>query len=124
MKYEVREAEKINNGEFHVEVRYQPVDIFQTFIKSVNAESERLKEKADKGEGYRGTIDEINAQMKEEFLNNSCKLFEEAYSTMEFGKEKTVVLSVVKGDDGLYELKNAEIAQFLQKILGIDEIQD
>ncbi len=123
MKYEVHEAEKVKKGEFRVEVSYQPVNIFQTFIDSVEAESKRLNEKVEKGE-YRGTIDEINAQMKEEFLSNSCKLFEEAYNTMEFGEKKTVVFTVVKGDDGLYELENAQIAQFLKKILGIDEIQD
>lgn len=123
MKYEVQEAEKVSNEEYHVTVTYQPSDIFRKFIISIQNEEARLDEKVENGE-YRGTEDEINAKMKEEFLNNFCDLFETAYNTMEFGEEKTVVLKVVKGSDGLFKLENAGITEFLTKILGLDEIQD
>ena len=123
MKYEVQEAEKISDEEFQVPVKYQPSDILQKFIVSVTAEAQRLNEKVENGE-YRGTLEEINTQMKEEFMNNSCDLFEEAYNSMEFGEEQTIVLKVVKGEDDLYELEESAITEFLVKILSLDAKED
>lgn len=123
MKYEVQEAEKISDEEFQVPVKYQPSDILQKFIASVTAESQRLNEKVENGE-YRGTLEEINTQMKEEFMNNSCDLFEEAYNSMEFGEEQTIVLKVIKGENDLYELEESAITEFLVKILSLDAKED
>ena len=123
MKYEVQEAQKVSDEEFDVPVKYQPTDILQQFIASVGAESQRLSEKVENGE-YRGTLEEINAQMKEEFLNNSCDLFEEAYNNMNFGEEQTIVFKIKKGEDGLYKLEESAITEFLTKILSLDVKED
>ena len=122
-KYEVQEAEKVSDKEYHVPVKYQPTDIFEKFETSVVEESQRLNEMANNGEKYRGNLDETMAQIKEDVLNNSCALLEEAYNNMQFGEEQTMVLTVKKGESGLYELETGAITEFLKKILSIDEIQ-
>lgn len=123
MKYEVQEAEKISDTEYQVPVAYQPSDVLKLFIASVQEESQRLSEKVENGE-YRGTLEEINAQMKSDFMNNSYALFEEAYNNMQYGEEQTMVFKVVKGESGLYELESTAISEFLTKILGLGENQD
>lgn len=121
--YEVQEAEKISNEEYHVPVTYQSSDIFKKFITSVAEETQRLQEKVDNGE-YRGTLEEINLQMQEEFLNNSYTLFEEAYKTMVLGEEETMVFIVRKDENDLYAISENGIGEFITKIMCLDEIQD
>ena len=123
MKYSVQEAEKVSDNEFHVPVTYQPSNVLQLFVVSAAGEIERIKEKNDRIE-YRGTLEEIEAKMNEEYLTNCCTLLEEAYNNMEYGKEQTVVIKVIKGEDGLYKLEESAITQFLVKILSLDAKQD
>jgi hypothetical protein len=123
MKYSVQEAEKVNDNEFHVPVTYQPSNVLQLFMASATGEIERIKAKNDKIE-YRGTFEEIEAKMNEEYLTNCCTLLEEAYDNMEYGKEQTTVFKIVKGEDGLYKLEESAITQFLVKILSLDAKQD
>lgn len=122
-KYSVQEAEKISDNEFHVPVTYQPSNVLQLFVASAAGEIDRIKAKNDKIE-YRGTLEEIEAKMNEEYLTNCCTLLEEAYNNMEYGKEQTVVIKVIKGEDGLYKLEESAITQFLVKILSLDAKQD
>ena len=123
MKYSVQEAEKISDGEFEVPVTYQPSNVLQLFISSATSEVARIEQKKEKGE-YRGTYDEIEAQMKAECISNWCTMLEEAYNSMEFGEEQTVVLKVVKGEDDLYELEASAVTEVLKKILNLDVKQD
>lgn len=123
MKYDVQEAEKVSNEEYRVEVKYQTTDIFQRFVTLVNEESARLKGLVEKGE-YKGTVDEINAKMQADFMNNSYALLEQAFEAMEYGEEETVVLNVKKGENDLYSLSEEEITQFITKILNLDGNQD
>ena len=124
MKFEVQEAEKISNEEYRVPVNYQTTDVFQKFVVSVNEEAARLKALAETGDEYRGTLEEINAQMQTDFLNNSYTLLEQAYENMEYGEVETVVFDVKKGENDLYSLSEEEIMQFITKILNLDEKQD
>lgn len=123
MKYSVQEAEKVSDNEFHVPVTYQPSNVLQLFVTSAAGEIERIKAKNDKIE-YRGTLEEIEAKMKAEYLTNCCTLLEEACDNMEYGKEQTVVIKVIKGEDELYKLEESAITQFLVKILSLDAKQD
>lgn len=123
MKYSVQEAEKIRDGEFEVSVTYQPSNVLQLFISSATSEVTRIEQKKEKGE-YRGTFDEIEAQMKAECITNWCTMLEEAYNNMEFGEEQTVVLKVVKGENDLYQLEESAITDVLKKILSLDAKQD
>lgn len=123
MQYKVKSAKKTGNGKYEVTVEYRASDIIRRFVESTSEETARLSEKVENGE-YRGTLEEINAQMQAEFLTNAYPLLESAYQSMEFGETKAVVLTVEKGESGLYELGKTDITEFLTKILGLDEIQD
>lgn len=123
MEYSVQEAEKIKDGEFDVPVKYQPSNVLQLFVTSATSEVARIEEKKEKGE-YRGTFEEIEAQMKAECLTNWCTMLEEACNSMEFGEEQTIVLKVIKGEDDLYELEESAITEFLVKILSLDAKED
>lgn len=123
MKYSVEEAEKVSDGEFQVPVKYQPSNVLQLFITSAKNEVALIEEKKEKGE-YRGTFEEIETQMKTDYLTSWYTCLDEAYSNMQFGEEQTMVFTVKKGESDLYELENSSITEFLTKILGVDEIQD
>lgn len=123
MKYTVQEAEKVSDNEFRVPVTYQPSNVLQLFVTSAASEVERIDAKKEKGE-YRGTLEEIEAKMKAECLTNWCTMLEDAYDKMEYGKEQTVVIKVIKGEGELYKLEESAITQFLVKILSLDVKQD
>ena len=124
MKYKVGEAEEVGEDEYRVPVKYQASDVYLKFIASVQEERQNRLEQVEKG-AYQGeTLEEVIAQMEAEVLNNSCDLLGEACKTMEFGKEETMNFTVKKGENGLYQLEEGEIAEFLIKIMSLDAIQD
>ena len=122
MKYEVVEAKDSKDGGYEVTVSYKPVNIFNNFITKIGEENARLTEKVENGE-YRGTLEEINGQMQKDFLTNAYTLFEECYKGIEYGKEETYVFKIMKDADGMYDLEEAQISEFITKILNLDEIQ-
>ncbi|MEG0107551.1 MAG: hypothetical protein RR705_01680, partial [Lachnospiraceae bacterium] len=73
LKYEVKQADKINKSLYEVKVEMQPADVFQTFQAAVKTESEKLVTKAKNGE-YKGTEDEITQQMEKEFVDHAYQL--------------------------------------------------
>lgn len=117
MKYEVQEAEKISDDEYKVPVKYQPTDVFAKLQSLAEKESVRLTEKMQKGE-YRGTTEEINKKMQDEFASNFPTMLEEAYKTMEYKEEQTMDLVVKKGESGLYILDGTQTSEFIKKIIG------
>lgn len=123
MEYSVQEAEKVSDDEFNVPVTYRPSNVLQLFITSATSEVGRIEEKKEKGE-YRGTYEEIQAQMQAELLTNWYTMLEEAYQNMELGEEQTIVLKVVKDENGLYELEESAITKILAKILSLDVKED
>lgn len=123
MKYKVNEAKKISRKEYEVRVTFQPVDIFQLFVAEIQAESGRLMQKAENGE-YKGTKEEINAQMQEEFLNQSYELLKKSYQNMQYGEEETMVFKVVSDEKNVFSVQEQEISALITKILRLDEIQD
>ena len=122
MKYEVKEAKDSKDGGYEVTVSYKPANIFTNFIAKIGEENARLTEKVENGE-YRGTLEEINSQMQKDFLTNAYTLFEESYSAIEYGEEETYVFTIVKDAEGMYDLDEAKISEFITKILNLDEIQ-
>ena len=122
MKYEVVEAKDSKDGGYEVTVSYKPANIFNNFITKIGEENARLTEKVENGE-YRGTLEEINGQMQKDFLTNAYTLFEECYKGIEYGKEETYVFTIMKDADGMYDLEEAQISEFITKILNLDEIQ-
>ena len=122
MKYEVKEAKDAKDGGFEVTVSYKPANVFTNFIAKIGEENARLTEKVENGE-YRGTLEEINSQMQKDFMANAYTLFEESYSALEYGEEETYVFTIVKDAEGMYDLDEAQISEFIVKILNLDEIQ-
>lgn len=123
MQYNVKEAEKLSAKEYNVPVEFQTMNVFSTFIELVQEESVKIKEKVEKGE-YTGTVEEINAQMQEEFLNNSYTCLAQAYQDVRYEVKETMIFKVVKNEDGLFVIDENQIHDFIEKILGLDEIQD
>lgn len=123
MKYNVLEAEEINRKEYDVKVEFQSADVFQQFVKAVNEESLRLKEKAERGE-YKGTKEEINKQMQEEFLNNSYEALKKAYQNIQYGEAETFVFKITSDDKNVFSVDDNDISLLITKILRLDEIQD
>jgi len=123
MQYRVGEAEKISRTEYNVPVQYQTMNVFPTFIDLVQQESEKIKEKVEAGE-YQGTLEEINKQMQDEFLNNSYICLRHAYREVRYEAKETMIFKVTKNDDGLFVIQENQIHDFTTKILGLDEIQD
>lgn len=123
MKYNVEEAEKINRKEYHVPVEYQTMNVFPVFIELVQGESQKIKDKVEAGE-YKGTLEEINVQMQEEFLNNAYECLNQAYIEVTYEEKETMIFTVKKNEEGLFEIEENQIHDFTTKILGLDEIQD
>lgn len=122
MKYQVNEAEKISRKEYDVSVEFEPADVFPQFIASIQTESENLKQKAENGE-YKGTKEEINVQMQNEFLNRSYELLEAAYKNMQYKDTETIVFKVKSNEKNVFSMNEEEISALITKILRLDEIQ-
>lgn len=124
MKYDVKEAEKISRKEYQVPVEYQTTDIFPNFVTAVAGEHARLQEKVDKGEYQGATQEEIQAQIQADFLNNSYELLHTAYEGAQYAEPETMIFTVKEDENGLFTLDEAQIYEFITKIMGLDEIQD
>lgn len=123
MKYKVHEAEKIDWKQYDVAVEFQPSDVFHRFVKGVREESDALMKKVENGE-YKGTKEEINAQMQEEFLNRSYEILKESYQNMQYGDAETIVFQVKSNENHVFSADENEISLLITKILRLDEIQD
>lgn len=125
MKYNVKEAEKINSKEYHVEVEYQSVDVFQRFSTAVATESVRLQEKVDKGE-YKGSLEEINQQMKDELLANAYGFLKTSHEQMQYAEQQSVTFIIKKNEEGLFTISDEEMSmtEFVKKIMGLDANQE
>lgn len=123
MKYETVSVEKISKDEYDVKVSYQPADVFLKYIEYINLESQKITDKVEAGE-YKGTVDEINAQMENEFIASAYTLLEQAYTDMEFGEASEMEFVVKVGATELYQLREDELQELMVKIMRLDEIQD
>lgn len=123
VKYEVKQANQINRREMEVPVEYREVDIFTNFVREVKEESVLFLAGAENGI-YKGTKEEISAQMQTEFLNRSYELLKEAYENAEYGEAKVMIFKVTGDKKNVFSVDEAQISEFIAKILRIDEIQD
>lgn len=123
MKYEVKDSEKAGDGVYRVSVQIQSSDVLQKMKTLLEAETERIYAKMEAAE-YQGTLAEIEKQMKKEYADSVPSILKKAYETMEYQTAETVVLTVKKGDNGLYGVDGAELNDFIVKILGLTTNQD
>ena len=120
MKYEIKSAKNAKDGGYQVTVSYQPSNVFVNFIAKISEENARIVEKVQKGE-YRGTLEEINNQMQQDFLTNAYTILEECYKTNDYGKEETYIFTIEKDGKGMYDIREEQISEFIKKILDLDE---
>lgn len=123
MQYNVKEAEKINSSEYRVPVEYQTMNVFSKFIELVEEASNDIRDKVEKGE-YQGTLEEINAQMQKDFLENAYLCLRHAYREVRYEFKETMIFKVSKNEEGLFVIDESQIHEFTTKIMGLDEIQD
>lgn len=123
VQYEVKPASQINQREMEVPVEYREVNIFPNFVRTVREESVLFLAGAENG-AYKGTKEEISAQMQTEFLNRSYELLREAYENAEYGETKVMIFKVTGDKKNIFSVDEAQISEFIAKILRIDEIQD
>lgn len=122
LEYEVTKSTKVKDGEYHVTITYKKTDVMKKLQELAKQENEIVREKANKGDPeYRGTGEEIDAKMRKEFAEKIPEMLEEAYKTMESGKQETMTLTVKKQENGLYTV---DIGKFLIKIMDLSAKQD
>jgi len=123
MKMETSEATKISRKEYHVSVSYEQVDVFQRFTELVPTEKARIEQKVQNGE-YKGTLEEINQQMQDEYLVNCYELFKKAFEEMQVTEKGSMVFVVKENEDGLFGIDDSLRTELIIKIMGLDENQD
>ena len=121
MKYRIDEAQENGRGKYRVPVIYHPVNLFPSFVEKLKEEAEQIEADAEAGK-YEGTDEEIQTHMLLDYMTHSYGFFEDAYLSMEYGDEETFIFHVKKGENGIPELEEEEIQEFIRKIMMLDKI--
>lgn len=124
MKYKVKTVEKVSKDEYKVTVEYQAANIFGTYMELAAQEAGKLLDKAQSGGEYRGTPEEINAQMQQEIIANDYTVLESAYQNVQYGEKDTFVFTVKRSESEAFALDSAALSEFLAKIMNLDAKQD
>lgn len=121
MRYQIGETEKEDADTYKVEVKYHPVNIFSLFIESVSALSTELEERMESGY-YEGTKEEQEQSMLTDYLESAYVLLGESYLRMEYGEEETFTFTVTRSGTDMPVLDEKEINEFIECILGLDNM--
>lgn len=121
MRYQVGEGKKKNGSIFEVEVQYEPVDVFTTFIPKLQQEADRIEQAAKNGK-YEGTDEEIQQAMMSEYLINSYELLKESYIEMDYLEKETYTFTVTKEGRDSLSMDEDEINTFIVRILALDKL--
>ena len=62
--------------------------------------------------------------MQADYLNNTYELLKTAYEAVQYAGPETMIFTVKEDENGLFTLDEAQIYEFITKIMGLDEIQD
>ncbi len=122
-RFQVLEAEKISRKEYRVPVEYEPMDVLVKYENVKQQGLDACTAKMQKGE-YKGTGDEIFAQMEKEFAGSCYAGLETLVKDVGYSEKETVVLTVKKDENGVFGLDSAELSQLMGKIMGIEQKQD
>ena len=123
LSYRVVDEKKVNDKEYEVTVQIKVSDVIEKLKTLLEAETARINTKVENGE-YRGTMEEIDAQMKADYAVNLAKVLKEAAKTMKDGESQTVVVTVKKGENGLYNIEGSQISEILTKMMGLSKKED
>ncbi|MBS4980659.1 MAG: hypothetical protein KHZ72_04735 [Lachnospiraceae bacterium] len=122
LKYETGEAEKKEKNTYDVKVDIYPTDTFVIFSEKLKHPADEMVQKAENGE-YKGTEEEIKAQMQSEFLEYSYTLLEESCEEAQNGKKQTVVLTISNKEEKGFAVEEESFLNFLTAILRLDEVK-
>lgn len=122
LKYETGEAEKQEKNTYDVKVDIYPTDTFVIFSEKLKHPADEMVQKAENGE-YKGTEEEIKAQMQSEFLEYSYTLLEESCEEAQNGKKQTVVLTISNKEEKGFAVEEESFSNFLTAILRLDEVK-
>lgn len=122
LKYETGEAEKKEKNTYDVKVDIYPTDTFVIFSEKLKHPADEMVQKAENGE-YKGTEEEIKAQMQSEFLEYSYTLLEESCEEAQNGKKQTVVLTISNKEEKGFAVEEESFSNFLTAILRLDEVK-
>jgi small nuclear ribonucleoprotein (snRNP)-like protein len=123
LNYRVVDEKKVDDKEYEVTVQIKVSDVIAKLKTLLEAETERINTKVENGE-YRGTMEEIDAQMKADYAVKLADVLKEAAKTMKDGESKTVVVTVKKGENGLYNIEGSQISEILTKMMGLSKKED
>ena len=122
-KYAVVEEEKIDKNEYKVTVEIQPSDVFVKWKEALNTGVDTMQQKVELGE-YKGTEEEILAQIQEDIIVESYEQLELSYKEAQYDEKENIVLTIKKGESEKFQADDKEISQLITKILRLDEILD
>lgn len=120
MRYRVKGADE-NDDVYEVSVEITTVNLFEEYTLRLQTLSEEMMAAVENGE-YEGTDEQINEQLKAEFIYIAYDLLSECYANMEYGDKQTVIIHVEKNEDGDYEIREDDFSEMLIKMLCLDEI--
>jgi len=121
MEYEVTQVQTVDRREMYVTVTYRQADIFPEFVEAVKRDSLLFLEGATNG-AYKGTKKQIRQKMEKDFIKRSYLLLKECHKNVEYGEPETMLFKVTGDKKNVFSMDEAEISEFIAKILMIDEI--
>lgn len=124
MKYEVSHVQVLGRRQMEVTVEYRQADIFPQFVKKLEESSETFLKEAAKAKYKKTKKKQIEAQIEKAFLNHSYNLLNESYKNVSYDKAETMVFRVKGDKKNVFSMEEAQISEFIVKILMIDEIKD
>ena len=124
MKYEVSHVQVLGRRQMEVTVEYQQADIFPQFVKKLKEGSDAFLKEAAKANYDKTNKKQIEAQIEKQFLNHSYNLLQESYKNVSYDKAETMVFRVKGDKKNVFSMEEAQISEFIVKILMIDEIKD
>nr|WP_317379719.1 hypothetical protein [uncultured Faecalimonas sp.] len=122
LKYEIKKAAKKDRNTYEVHVEIYPTDTFLIFSEKLKHPADEMIQKAENGE-YKGTEEEIRAQMQSEFLEYSYTLLEESVRESAPGEKETIQLKITNHEKRGFAVEEESFTKLLTAILRLDEVQ-
>lgn len=120
-RYQVGSVSDGGGKERTVTVTYEPMDVFTQFVPRLREMAKDIEAAARMGT-YTGTEEEKAQAMLMEYLTKSVSLLEDCYRNLQYGEKQEYTFTVSYEKAGNPTLKNAEITEFMEKILELDKL--
>lgn len=121
MRYEVGKADKTGKKEYEVPVVIEPSDTFLRYKDLVTEDGLRISEKIKSGK-YKGSDEQVRAQVMEEIAGRAYELLERAHEDSVYGEKQTVILKIKADTSDIYSIDEDDMDNLIAKILRLDEI--